>query len=191
MSTTRASSSSSSAAVASDTGFADEVAAAVRARLLVLAGDFHAHHRRLTEVGTPADLAGLMVTVVPVPSPWDDAVGPFYLGDQARRLLGGITRQALAERRSRRTLLALRTADDEWVYPLSQFDLVAGEVPDALGPVLKAFDTWDVDEWTIAAWLQRPLRELEGTSVLEWLRTGREPTPALAAAQRCSSGLRR
>lgn len=186
MTTTRA----ASAAVASDAGFADEVAAAVRAHLIVLAGDFHERHRRLTEVGTPEDLAGLMVTVVPVPSPWDDAVGPFYLGDQVRRLLGGITRQALAERRSRRTLLALRTADDEWVYPVSQFDLLAGEVPDALGPVLKAFDTWDDDEWTIAAWLQRPLRELAGTSVLEWLRTGREPAAALDAAQRHSARLR-
>lgn len=175
----------------SDTGFADAVAGAVRERLLELADCFHTQDRRLADVGAPDEVASLMLTVVPTPSPWDDAVGPFYLGDQVRRLLGGISRQALAERRSRRTLLALRTADDEWVYPVSQFDLEARRAPESLGAVLRAFETWDDDCWTIAGWLQRPLPDLDGHSVLGWLRSGHDPSPAVDAAREYATRLAR
>ena len=177
--------------LAADAGFADEVAGVVKTRLLDLAQELRSHNRSLADVGKPEDVASMMLTVVPAPSPWDDAVGPFYLGDQVRALLGGITRQALAERRSRLTLLALRTSDGEWVYPARQFDLAAGEVPDALAGVLQSFHTWDDDDWTIAAWLCRPLSELGGSSVLSWLLARSDASAAVAAARRQASRLGR
>ena len=182
---------SAAAAARGDAGFADSVAGTVRDLLLELAEMLRAQDRRLADVGSPAEIAERMLSVVPAPSPWDDEIGPFYLGDQVRALLGGISRQALAERRSRRTILALRTADDEWVYPVSQFDLAAGDVLPGLAPVLQAFETWDQDDWTISAWLARPLPALGGQSVVGWLRVGRDPDVALAAARRHAARLNR
>ena len=48
--------------------------------------------------------------------------GPFYSTAGLARVLGGVSRQAIEERRRRRTVLALRTADDAWVYPAFQLD---------------------------------------------------------------------
>ena len=69
-------------------------------------------------LGDPDDLAARMLATVPEPSPWDE-LGPFYSTAGLARVLGGVSRQAIEERRRRRTVLALRTADDAWVYPRS------------------------------------------------------------------------
>lgn len=63
-----------------------------------------------------------MVTVVPGYSRWNEVLGPFYRTSQVTRVLGGISRQALDERRRRKTILAMKTKDGDWVYPTFQFD---------------------------------------------------------------------
>src|SRR5688572_11313817 len=57
---------------------------------------------------------------------WNEAVGPFLDTDGVRSVLGGPSRQAIADRVRNRRLLALRTADGaggaRLVYPVWQFD---------------------------------------------------------------------
>lgn len=66
--------------------------------------------RSLEELGSPEELAERMVATVPEPSPWGE-LGPFYSTRKVAKLLGGVSRQAIADRRKRGTLLGLRTAD--------------------------------------------------------------------------------
>src|SRR5580765_2997081 len=100
--------------------YVDEVADGVRRRLLEQLNTIDGS-RALAVLGAPADAAELMVSALPRPSPWADAVGPVYRTPAVRRLLGGVTRQALVDRARRHTLLALRTADDHLVWPAFQF----------------------------------------------------------------------
>ena len=65
--------------------------------------------RSLRSLGALDDLAARMVAALPSVHPWDTAIGPFY--DTAGLMLWlGVTRQALADRERRGTLLACRTA---------------------------------------------------------------------------------
>jgi hypothetical protein len=123
------------------------------------------------ELGDPDDLAARMLAAVPLPSPWAE-LGPFYSTTGLARVLGGVSRQAVDERRRRRTVLALRTADGAWVYPAFQLDghnrVVAG-----LADVLDRFrpDTPD-DEWMVASFLAAPQPGLGGRTIVEHLRDG-------------------
>jgi hypothetical protein len=123
------------------------------------------------ELGDPDDLAARMLAAVPLPSPWAE-LGPFYSTTGLARVLGGVSRQAVDERRRRRTVLALRTADGAWVYPAFQLDgrnrVVAGlaEVLDRFRP-----GTPD-DEWMVAAFLAAPQPGLDDRSVVDHLRSG-------------------
>lgn len=77
-------------------------------------GDLEARYaergRSLSELCPPEELAERMVATVPLPSPWGE-LGPFYSTGKVARLLGGISRQAIADRRKRGTLLGLQTID--------------------------------------------------------------------------------
>jgi hypothetical protein len=123
------------------------------------------------ELGDPDDLAARMLAAVPLPSPWAE-LGPFYSTTGFARVLGGVSRQAVDERRRRRTVLALRTADGAWVYPAFQLDernhVVAG-----LADILDRFHprTPD-DEWMVAAFLAAPQPGLGGRTAVEHLRDG-------------------
>lgn len=123
-----------------------------------------------------------MLQAVPAVSRWNDVLGPFYGTNQVVQMCGGISRQALAGRRKRRTILGLKTADGVVVYPAFQFDaknLILRGLPEAL----QCFRGVDVDDWTVAGWLVSPSQDLGGRSVAEWLRLGRELEPALALAR--------
>ena len=115
--------------------------------------------RSLAELGPPQDLAERMVSTLPSPSPWDDLLGPFYGAGQIRSVLGNVSRQAVAERRQRHTLLGLKTADGQWVYPLFQFDR-HNEVIQGLPELLQLLAASGVDDWSLAGWLMSPLRSL-------------------------------
>lgn len=131
-------------------------------------------------MGSPREVARRMVAAVPVPSRWDELLGPFYGTEQVAKLLGGVTRQAVAERRKRRTFLALTTADGVLVYPAFQFE--RDRVLPGLAKVLQCFGD-GAEEWTLAGWLVSPSRSLGGRSPVEWLRDGREQDPLLALAR--------
>lgn len=132
-------------------------------------------------LGDPDDLAARMLATVPEPSPWDE-LGPFYSTAGLARVLGGVSRQAIEERRRRRTVLALRTADDVWVYPAFQLD-DHNRVVRGLADVLDRFHPHAPDDdWMIASFLAAPQPGLGGATVVEHLRAGGDLVPVLALA---------
>jgi hypothetical protein len=147
-----------------------------------LADRYAAAGRNLEELGSPAALAERMVASLPSPSPWNQAVGPFYSASQITEIFGGVSRQAVADRRDRRTLLALRTRDGQWVYPVFQFGR-DGQVVKGLSELLQILAPSGVDDWTLAGWLSSPLRSLGGTSPRAWLAEGRPLEPLLVVAR--------
>ena len=110
--------------------------------------------RSLRSLGTLDDLAARMVAALPSVHPWDTAIGPFY--DTAGLMLWlGVTRQALADRERRGTLLACRTSDGHLLYPVLQFGRngqVRPGVVDAVGILKRA----GADGWAIGTWLTTP-----------------------------------
>lgn len=146
---------------------------------------YHQHGRSLGDMGSPDELAQKMLAAFPEPSRWDDLLGPFFTTGQMTRLLGGISRQALAERRERRTVLGLMTADGVVVYPTFQLDTHNRVLP-GLSEVLRSFDPTAVDEWTLAGWLVARHGALGERSVVEWLRQERDLAPLLALARDAS-----
>ena len=158
-----------------------QVAARVNAELSRRVGTLRERGVDPDSLGDPDALAARMLAAVPEPSPWSE-LGPFYSTTGIARVLGGISRQAVEERRRRRTILALRTADGVWVYPAFQLDdhnrVVRGlaEVLDRFGP-----HTAD-DEWMVASFLAAPQPGLEGDSVVDHLRAGGDLAAVLALA---------
>lgn len=168
--------------VAASTFFVDQVTAHLRRGLEERLSQYVEHGHSLTEIGSAEELADRMLQAVPTVSRWDDLLGPFYSTAQVAKICGGISRQALADRRERRTILGLKTADGVIVYPSFQFD-GTNRVVSGLSDVLQCFRDVDADDWTLAGWLVSPLRALGGQSVMDWLRAGGEPEPVLALAR--------
>lgn len=120
-------------------------------------------------LGEPRSFAERAVEAsAPLPSPWDDLVGPFLRSDGVQARLR-ISRQAVAAKAARRRLLRTITADGEHLYPLWQFD--RGGVIPGLAEVLAMFPEPAVDGWTLAGWLRTPDPDL-GEAPLEVLARG-------------------
>ncbi len=113
---------------------------------------------------------------------WDAALGPFYSASQAARICGGISDRQLDDLRKRRAVLGLATADAVLVYPVFQFD-EQNRVLRGLPEILGCFPAGYADDWALAGWLVSPLRGLDGLSVIQWLREGRDLAPALVLAR--------
>ena len=129
------------------------------------------------------DTAARMAALVPRSTTWDDAAGPFYDGTGVATFLG-VTRQALAGRRARRTILALRTSDDHLLYPVWQFG-DDGTVMSGLREVLQEVPEGVVSDWTLASWLKQSRHaELVDLSVAEHLAKGGEVEPAVLVTRR-------
>lgn len=142
------------------------------------------HGRRGVKIrdmlGDPDDFATrALQATAPVPSPWDELIGPFTRskGVQARL---GITRQAVAAKASRRRLLRVVTSDGVHLYPLWQFD--GNHILTGLPEVLALFPEDTVDGWTLAGWLRTPEPELGGSSPMDVIKGG-EPSRVLAVAR--------
>ena len=170
--------------------FAASVAARIHEKLVALGEEYQEAGRKLADLGSPDDLAAKMMAVLPEPSPWDRQLGPVVTTAAACRLLGGISRQALAERRSRRTVLALRTSDGEWVYPMFQFT-EGGDVLPGLTDVVQCFDPDTVDDWTVAGWMTARHADLGNRSVVAWLRSGKPPAKVRGMARQQAARYRR
>jgi len=79
-------------------------------------------------------------------------------------------------------MLALKTADNRWVYPIFQFDERNQLLP-GLAEVLACFDPATVDDWTVAGWIASSHEALGGDSVLERLRRGGDIDDVLTLAR--------
>lgn len=157
------------------------VAQRVHARLGELEKAYRRQGRSLEDLGSPEELAERMLASVPAPSPWAE-LGNFYSTSGVAKLLGGVSRQAIADRRQRGTLLALRTADGAWVYPELQFD-EHHAVIDGLPEIWRILRASHVDEWTLSSWLASPMSSLQGRSPIEWLRRGEDRETLLAVVR--------
>lgn len=152
------------------------VADLVETRLAELAKAYAQSGRSLGDIGSPEDLADQMLALVPRPSAWDDAVGPFYTTAAVAALLGGVSRQAVADRRRRHTLFALQTLEGDWVYPTFQFAQDAS-VYSIIGSIQQRLPEPLVDGWTLAGWLTVGQQTLGGMSVVEWIRASGDTIP--------------
>jgi hypothetical protein len=178
----RSASRASNVATAPDVDpYVAQVSAHVSAGLSRVVDDLRANGHSPEALGDPDLLAERMIGVVPQPSPWAE-LGPFYSTAGIARALGGISRQAVEERRRRRTILALRTADGVWVYPASQLD-ERNRVVRGLADVLVRFrpQTPD-DEWMVASFVAAPQPALDGRTIVDHLRAGGDLAPVLALA---------
>lgn len=124
------------------------------------------------------------VAQAPLPSPWDDLVGPFVRSPGVEARLG-ITRQGVAARAARRRLLRVITADGVHLYPTWQF--ADGGLLPGLADVTCLFAEDAVDGWTLAGWLRTRDPEL-GEAPLERLQRG-DVAGVLAAARTAAAAL--
>ena len=133
--------------------------------------------RSLRSLGTLDDLAARMVAALPSVHPWDTAIGPFY--DTAGLMLWlGVTRQALADRERRGTLLACRTADGHLLYPSLQFGR-DGQVRPGVFEAVGEFTRRGVDGWAVALWLTTASEAFEGHSAVDFLVLHRSSAAAV------------
>lgn len=148
--------------------FLDDSTAAYRRQLLKAL-------RTTTEISdlpSPEEVAELGTHIVPVrPSQLAAAVGPVYTTASVMKLLD-VKRQQVDDRRRRGTILALRTADQQWVYPAFQFG--GGTIRPAVRALLDVFRSVDPDWWTVAAWMRHPRPEWDGKSAADLLVTDPE-----------------
>ena len=133
--------------------------------------------RSLRSLGELDDLAASMVAALPSVHPYDTALGPFYdTSGLIQRL--GVSRQALADRVRRGTLLACRSPDNHLLYPALQFSRtgqVRPGVVDAVGILARA----GADGWAIGAWLTTPTAAFRGKSAVDHLAVHRSSPAAV------------
>jgi hypothetical protein len=162
--------------------YVERVSATVSAELGRRVDALRANGHAPEQLGDADDLAARMLAAVPQPSPWSE-LGPFYSTAGIARVLGGVSRQAIEERRRRRTILALRTADGVWVYPAFQLDDRNRVLP-GLAEVLDRFrPETPEDEWMVAAFIAAAQPGLDGRSIAEHLRAGGDLAPVLDLAE--------
>lgn len=131
-------------------------------------------------LGTPRQVADRMVATVPALHPWDVQVGPFYDTPGVTRLLG-VSKQAVADRVKRRTILSGVTKQGRIVYPVFQFR--GSAVRPEISKASAEFAACPVDGWAVCAWFTTPAADLHGLTPLAWLDEHRpvEQVTTLAA----------
>jgi hypothetical protein len=157
----------------------DRLLARVREPLLEIERRYRAQGRSVADAGLD-EIARRMAAMVPAASPVNAQFGPFYRTDQVARLLG-ITRQAVADRIRKRSLLGMRTKEGTWVYPTFQF--VDRSILPGLPDALRCFDLAVADGWAVAAWLTSPSAVLAGRRPLDHLRAAGGVAEVLAVAR--------
>lgn len=96
----------------------------------------------------------------------EEAGGVYEVAEVADFL--GVTPAAVHQRRQRGTLLAVRSARGQWVYPAFQFD--PPELANEIAPVLTAFRT--TEPWTKLSVLLSSAPSLGGKRPIDALRDG-------------------
>ncbi len=159
---------------------------AVDARL----GEVERRGGDVTTLGDPEVLADRMVATLPVAAhPFDVELGPFYDTTGLSRWWG-VSRQALADRVRRGTLLACRTADGHLVYPAFQFAR-DGAVRPGIAEAVAVFARQGVDGWTAAVWLTTASPAFDGDSAVDHLVVHRASGAAMRTGRATGGGRRR
>ena len=100
----------------------------------------------------------------------NDRLGAFYTTDRVRKVLGGVSRQAVSQRVQGHRLLRVTTADGEMLFPAFQFK--DQEVVPGLQGLLKVLLDSGVDGWTVAYWLTSRIGQLGEATALDVLASG-------------------
>ena len=100
----------------------------------------------------------------------NDRLGAFYTTDRVRKVLGGISRQAVSERVKNERLLRVSTADGVILFPRFQF--ANGAVLPGLQKLLKVLLGAGADGWTVSYWLTARLAQLGEVTALDVLASG-------------------
>lgn len=162
--------------------YVERVSARVSAELTRRVDTLRSQGQAPEQLGDADALAARMLAAVPQPSPWAE-LGPFYSTAGIARVLGGVSRQAVEERRRRRTIVALRTTDNRWVYPAFQLD-ERNQVVRGLADVLDRFRPASPDdEWMVASFLAAAQPGLGGNTIVEHLQTGGDVAAVLDLAR--------
>jgi hypothetical protein len=152
----------------------EAVQEAVEARLR----DVERRGGRLESLGDPHELAARMAATLPVAAhPFDVELGPFYDTAGLSRWWG-VSRQALADRTRRGTLLACRTADGHLVYPAFQFAR-DGSVRPGIAEAVAVLTRGGADGWTAAVWLTTQSVAFDGESAVDHLVVHRASAAAV------------
>jgi hypothetical protein len=118
---------------------------------------------------------------VPPDSPWRRAIGPVYEIDAVQTMLDLATPADVVALAAKGSIIMLHTADGYAVFPCFQF--AHGNPLPGLAEVLRAAaDDIDAAPWTVAAWLQAPLTQLNGASVVDVLAAGDSAAAVRATA---------
>ncbi len=111
-------------------------------------------------------------------SPWNEFIGPVWTANRVSHLLH-LKQEEIEARYRGRKLLGLQTKEGDIVYPDYQFiqnknDQSWTVIP-GFDTVLSAFGELDIHtDWTSAAFLNQASLDLEGKSIVEHLKTGKE-----------------
>lgn len=138
---------------------------------------------------SPKELARRMLAVAPAPAPANkmaEQVGPEFYDTAgvmvvlARPGADPVSKQAVEHRRRRRTVLAVQTSDNRWIYPTWQFrdhDVMPG-----LAEALAVFGGQSM--WSVATWLTTSSVDFDGLTAVQWLEAGRDREHLLRMARR-------
>lgn len=154
--------------------YEQRVVSALATGLHARLGELAAAGRDPSMLGSPAELADRMLATVPQPHPWDVQIGPFYDTPGLVRLLG-ISKQAIAERVQRRSLIAATTRQGKLVYPSFQF--AGRRVLASVSAIAQLFRDTPVDGWAEASWFTTSAASLDGATPAQWLVAGGDVAP--------------
>ena len=148
-----------------DVAYEESVIESLRPKLELLISQLLESGAPLPDPEAVAETMAASVPASAARSEYDRLLGPFYSSAGVMRLLGIPTKQALADRRRRGTVLAARTSDGVWVYPEFQFDVPGRMVRPSLRPILAELKA--VPRWGASLWLVTAQDELRNLSPLE------------------------
>lgn len=125
-------------------------------------------------------------------SEWNRIVGPFFRMEKVSQILG-VTEEEVKEMQQDRRLLGCETKDGGLVFPTFQFvedeRTKSWSLIEGFDNVLSVFADPEVfiDNWTLASWMNAKRYELEGQSIVDHLREGKEIRSLLDIAREARS----
>ena len=123
----------------------------------------------VADLPSPDDLVRHGIHARTARVPLGEMIGPVYSTGGVQSVLG-ISRQQVADRRTRGTIIAGRTEEGRWLYPVFQFD--GGAARADVREVLDVLRTSPDDPWTMALRFAVATSDLGGRSPMQRLDAG-------------------